>query len=664
MPYPKLKKETYHCQGGLNTKVSLYITGEGEWLGLRNVCFQTVGALSSFNGSTVLTAANSSTSSINGFGEYQNAAGTSLAVVATDAYNVSDVSGGTFRALMPLIYGGHTTPMSSVFGGTALYGCNGRDFWSYFGSTLAWQFSLGKPLVPISNAFSTFGQWATFGAGTGGLSGTLVMYYSVFRSDGLVGPALAVTYSLIGATGISVPKPIGPNTLIGNTYGGISLGSFGCSGVVAWAQLNGGLPLGFGTSTAFGVSLSPFGATTGGTGVINLPFDWTAAGWWVTDPQPYDYQGSFAYEGWVAPGFPLRNAQGGGLFSWNTPPTGPAGGAAPKIIALYANQLFTANHHNNTSRVIYSNPGTPEIADYANYFDVGMSDPSGVSAMQDFFTQLMIWKPRSTWALSGTGPDTFVLTQVSSIYGCLSKNSKVVWNQNCWFLDEKGIFEFNGANVQCVSNKVDDIFRAMNVAVAAEKACMLHIKERNEIWCLIPSTPTSSANDLIVVYDYLANAWTTRSIPAGGQIGVGDETTVMQALYNGASTGNVFFGTDTGNVGNYGPSLIGDVKVTQECTVFSRYIEGDLGNSVTKTFRRLYIDATIPPGSTYAVGIELYPDKGFSAAHKVTMMLSAFQNRIDFGVTAKSLAVRIDYLGDQFFQLNGFTIEYRFARAT
>lgn len=628
MAYPPLKSETYHCQGGINTKVSLYITADGEFLNLQNVDFRSVGALSSFAGSTILTAvgATSNITGIAGFYvesfKYTTFFSASYAIIATDAYNVNAVTGNTFGPVqMPLVQQGNTFPFSFALGGTALFGCNGAgDYWTFQGSTVFWQAGLPKPKVT--------GNQQNAGSGTGGLSGTLVLYYSLVRSDGLFGPSLGQTYTVAGGTAQSFRMPASVNTSIGSS--GLSFGSFGLSGIQVWASLNGALPLG----------LTPLIGLTTGALNVTLPFNWTAAGWAITAPQPYDYQGSFLY------GLGVTQGSDNGVYVVST--------SNPAVIETYASQLFATGFNSNPSRVVYSNAGTPEVNDYANFFDVG-TDNLPVSAMRSYFSQMVLWKSRQTWSLSGTGPDTFVLTNVSTIYGCIAKNANVVWNQNCWFLDEKGIFEFNGANVQCVSNKIDDIFRRMNKTAAANTAYMAHEKGRNEVWCAIP-IDGSPVNNIIVVFDYLSSAWTTRTVPPGNFTAVGAITI--------GTTGNLMRYGSSGMIGAFGSSYIGDNGAAFTSIIKTRFIEGNLGNSVTKMFRRLYVDSTIPAGQTYPVTVNFYQDKGASIVYSTTMMLSAYQNRIDFGIPAKSVAVEFIYSGASFFQLSGFTIEYRYQRNT
>lgn len=647
MSYPKVKNENYANLGGIDVKSSQYITEQMEFLNLLNIDFRTVGALSSFAGSTAFSIVNS-TLPIMGIADYYGQTLTvtgqtlyistpNVVVVGVDQENVCNCSGGTFLPLMhSRISGGVLNPTTFVLG-NYLFGCNGVDAWTYQGSTQAIQFALGKPVVVGSNNTTRSNTVAT------GLSGFLVCYYSMVRQDGLYGPAVAVTYTCSGETQIIVTPNSAPNikmALTGNPGGAVfspanvSMGSFGLSGIQAWVQLNTTTP--YALNGLLGLSLSANGLTIG--------FNYTAVGWSINSAigNPYDYQGAFVY----------------GLGSTQGSDNAQATGSNPNIQEYFYNQLFSAGFGGSfKSRVIFSNAGTPEVADYRNFFDVAPNDPNGVSAMKAYFTQLAIFKPTSAWALSGTGPDTFNLIQVSPIYGCISKRAVVVWNQNCWFLDKQGICEFNGANTQVISTKMQSYFDRMNVSVACNTAIMMHVKQRNEVWCAIP-IDGSSFNNIIIVYDYIAKAWTTAPCPAGNM-------TAMNVLGLGQSSSIPYYGSYSGLIGTWGSSFIGDNGAGVTHVIKSRFIS-EMGNSVTKMYRRLYLDAKVPSGSTQTIAVNLYADYGASPALQTTMVISnsPVQQRIDFGVPGKALAVEFIYNGaGGFLQLNGFTIEYRFQRA-
>ena len=156
------------------------------------------------------------------------------------------------------------------------------------------------------------------------------------------------------------------------------------------------------------------------------------------------------------------------------------------------------------------------------------------------------------------------------------------------------------------------------------------------------------------VYDYLADAWTTVPI---------DQTTCLTKESKSYTLSLPFFGNYSGMIYQYGQSLTLNNGVGPTHVIQTRFIH-DMGHSVEKQFRRLYVDALIPSGSTQTWVANFYTNQGSTAAMSMTLVLSDFQRRFDFGLPAADMSIEFIYSGGQFLQLNGYTIEYRFQRDT
>lgn len=649
MAYEKLKSENYANLGGMNTKVSQYITTQNEFLNLQNVDFRLMGALSTFAGSTQYSTV-SATSPINGIVDYSvgfnsgttfSLATQTFAILTTDSYHLSNATGGTgYQSLLSYIYTCDYTNPFSFTKSQYLHGANGFDAFTYPGPTYAataFQFGLPKPFFPTFSGFSF-----SYGASVAGqsIAGNLNMLWAWKRCDGLIGPPLAVSLLIL-------PGQITSNVFLNSATlfssvgaNGLSLGSFGISQILLWARL--------GTVTADWVfinGVAPGSAINIAQGSI---FNTNNSG--LTLP-PDDYFGTFVY------GFSNWN----GSF-WNpalglgqtTVPNIPAvtGSNNPSLMESYGNRVFVGGFARYPNRYFYSEIGQPENFPFDNFDDVVSNDGDVVSCFVSYFTQLVVFKTRSTWAVSGD-PTQNGPIEVTPIYGCLSARGACVWEQKLWFLDEKGICEFNGANTQIVSNNVQPIFERMNVQAARSQAIIVHVKERNEVWCAIP-IDGSLTNNAIVVYDYLANAWTVRTTP--------NALTALSAINFGNAKTQIFAGGSSGTITQFGSSLTTENGAGLTQVIKSRFI-GDMGHSVEKMFRRIYLDAKVPQGSTQVFAVNFYTNQGVSPALQTTMTLSSFQNRIDFGLSARDISVELIYSGAQFLQLNGFTIEYRFQRA-
>lgn len=661
MSYPKIKVEQYAAIGGINQKVSIYLTDDGEFLNLQNVDFRTVGSLSSFAGST-LASISGSTSPVNSlYYNYLydvNAGGGSALIVnptymilATDSNNLSNLNGGTFLSTCHYVYPNNKKQASWATANVPFF-ANGYDFAGIMGSTitfalssllfrygktiigfsLGYQYSLPPPLYQsgiVSHGFTSYG--------VGGLSGTIFLSSAFVRKDGFIGPASVVEQDVAGVTSIGFRMP-GFNTDVGS---GVSTGSFGISGIFLWFQYN---DLSFG-----GIATGLYNTmlAVGDTQYIRITEGFTATGnfQYYTTLNPEQFQGSFLYGPDVYSFNPVAQSTTWSPIRQSYNPT---------ILAEFANRLFMGGFYNQPNRVIYSDPGTPEVISFENFFDVDPTNTGSVTALKPYFTQLAIGKDEAFYALSGSSPDTFVLTQVSDIYGVLSHRAICIWEQNCWFIDRKGICEFNGANVKCISDKVQPIFDRMNVAAAVTEAVMVHVKERNEVWCAIP-IDGSSYNNIIVIWDYTAKAWTTRTCPPGNM-------TALSVLKLGNNKQAPYYGNFSGMIGNFGNDFTGDNGAAFTSIIKTKFFR-PFGSSVENVFRRLYLDATVPPGTTYTIPVNLYADGASTPSYQTTMVLSQFQLRIDFGLAAKAMAVEFIYSGLTALQFNGFTIETRFQRS-
>lgn len=323
--------------------------------------------------------------------------------------------------------------------------------------------------------------------------------------------------------------------------------------------------------------------------------------------------------------------------------------AAPKYLELYNNQLFMAGFSGMLSTVYFSQVGDPESVPPDFNFEVRTNDGDKVSGMKNYLGSLMVFKEKSFHQLLGDDPNNFLVKQVSDQYGCLSNRAIVTFEDRCFFLDEKGIVEFNGANIRVVSNKVEPIFLAMNIDAAVENATAIHNRLRNEVWFAIPING-STVNNCIVVYDYVADAFTKFE---GNQI---SSLAVMQSTF---SNQRAFFGDYSGLIHSYGASLLGQNGRAMTCLMKTRFIH-DMGSSIEEQFRRFYLDLVPVLGFTSSLSVDFFTDYGVTSVLSRTMYQAPFQSRIDFGLPAKALAAQVsNSTSTDPIQINGFTVESR-----
>jgi len=326
---------------------------------------------------------------------------------------------------------------------------------------------------------------------------------------------------------------------------------------------------------------------------------------------------------------------------------------APKYLEVYNNQLFMAGFSGAPSTVYFSDIGEPEGIQPTSFFEVRTNDADMVTGLKSYNSKLMVFKQFSFHEVSGDTVDNISVRQISDQYGCLNNRAIAVYEQYCNFLDPKGIIRYTGANIEVLSTRVEPVFLSMNINSARNAATAIHAKLRNEIWFAIPYNG-ATLNNLIVAYDYAVNAFTKYDGPFPSSLGY------LKATF---SLPTAFYGSYSGTISYFGSSFLGDNGSAINCHFKTRFLH-DMGNSVTKQFRRFYVDLDPVIGSTSALNISFYTDYSTTAGLTRTMYQAPFQSRIDFGLPAKSMAVELsNNTATDPVRIHGFTIESRFQRA-
>jgi hypothetical protein len=157
-----------------------------------------------------------------------------------------------------------------------------------------------------------------------------------------------------------------------------------------------------------------------------------------------------------------------------------------------------------------------------------------------------------------------------------------------------------------------------------------------------------------MVYDYKANAWAKQS---------GYAPTILAEVQGRNQQKTAFYGSYSGMVSWFGSSFTSDNGVGFTLTAKTRFLN-DMGESTEKQFRRLYVN-TDAPSSTQIFKVNCYQDYGTSIVLGTTLVNGQFQNRIDFGISAKAVSFEIIHLSTNSpLKIHGYTVESRLQRRT
>lgn len=685
MPHPKIKQEAYNSLGGINNKVSQYLNSPVEFLNLENLDFQTPGSLTQRWGSSYYVG-QTLIGKVTGIKEFVKIQGDSYVVVTGQSHAMTATGFSLTTFFTQVVHGsfmnatwhinatlyGFTAPWLYNLGASLnydfeimnnwLFACNGVDFWKFNGQT-AYFYSMGAPLGNrTGDTTELFAPTvsATYGNSLlpGGLTlGVYTFLISQINNRGAIGHAGwgYLTPSFL-SQGVSCAAILSFNI----PYFNATQPGYGVSGFRMWAAGPDQLSLPIGERTFYELlDLStgqPFTLSPGSSGTIagptylfytedqmgintapaNLPF-----GRWYQDDNVYSniWRPLFAGPGLTYNyGDPIR---------------------IPKFIENYSERLWLAGMTFAPSTLYFSEFSEPEEVSIDSFIEIRTSDGEAISGMKNFSGGLVVFKTHSFHGLTGNDPTNFSIKQISGEYGCLNNKAIAQFQDVLIFLDSKGIIQFNGSNIELLSSKIDPILKRMNIDAAKIEACMTYDKLRNEVLCDIP-VDGSSINNLTLVYDIISKAWTTYKY---GNYTPSVTTVVKGRLDNFYTMSGGYSGT----IVYFGSSFITDPGTGSTasgitCITGSRFHTED-GNSVTKQYRRLFLNFTPTTGSTVSVDIDFFKDFSVIPVLNRTMYQSPFQSRIDFGIPGKSLAFTLTSCSvtDRMI-FHGYTLEHRFQR--
>jgi len=435
-------------------------------------------------------------------------------------------------------------------------------------------------------------SWGASAAVGGSLSvGTYVVSYGYVSESGYFGP---------NSNGITVA--VDGTTLAINYYGLTNIaGDYGSTAIALYRSSVGGVDMFFTTFAAIG-SIT------------------------VTDP-----------------GFPLTTRLENQNL-WFT--------MAPRYMELYNNQLFMGGFSAAPSTVYWSNIGEPDSVDPTFFAEFRTNDGDRITGMRSYSGSIVVTKRRSFHRVTGDNPDNFLLQEISDQYGCLSNRCMVQWEDFLWFLDEKGVVAYNGANIDVISKPIQPIFDLMNIDAAIDNACGVFNRLDNELWFSFPYNG-STLNNIVVVFDTITKAWTKYE---------GFNISSLAYARGRLSNQTPFYGGYTGNIFNFDSSLYGDNGSAITCSIKSHFLAARNQTNESQ-YRRFYLNVDPVVGITQAISVDFIKNYGTSIEVSRTMYQAPFQSRVDFGIPARSLQAAVYHVSASLsIKINGFTFTSRYQR--
>lgn len=619
------KEASYKNLGGINVISSDYTTGPTEFLDIRNMGFVRPGALTSRPGQETLLAISSSTLLVKPTTQMEYVRENGETVILYDSgqtlYNLAGTAVGTSLTSSATL--GLT--IDYVVQNDFLFFANGHR-WMVFGGTIAVNYASNS--ATVGSGYGGF--LATFHTGLTPTNGVTAVIppgaYYFFLSPARGPQSLISQYGLPGISLLPEPKTnqllFGLGALVTLTATVASMGR--------WLMYGFDMPQGYGYS-AVAVQYQRLESMTydANDRILNT----------LKSTDTYAFRASTWVGGNTALGIEFDHytlsADWENQYAITT---------MPRYLETYNNMLFACGFSAQPVKVLFSEIGEPERIKEENFFEIRTKDNNPITGCMFFQDSLLFFKKRSIHELIGTSPQELVLKTINLEYGALNNEGIVVFQNKLWFVDEKGICEYNASNIRTVSEPIETYLDQVDKT----KIKALHYKDRNEVWFC--------ADNKCFVYDYFSNAWTIYdNIPI-------DRTSGAIVLPNGANFDPYYWRTD----GSYqqrvrfGQTLASDFGQNITLVAKTRFHKAE-GDSLQKLFRRLYIDTEC--ATLYGGTFNFSQDYGSSVVLTKSTTLVSFQERVDFGISARAVSVEMIIKAGLSFTVNGYTIESRLLRS-
>ena len=188
---------------------------------------------------------------------------------------------------------------------------------------------------------------------------------------------------------------------------------------------------------------------------------------------------------------------------------------------LWFDRALIAANDDYPNRIFISNLGDVETYDVADYIDVAPSDSDWITGLIPFGDNILVFKNRGIWQLSGRTPSSFTLYELTADRGaCSEMVIKFVGGRVIFFDPRTGIWAFDGSAFEEISYPIRHWLREhMEVAIAAGWHWGSWFYARAEkiddkYWLMLPnaSSEFTDTEGGCLIWDPIHSAWSTSDI--------------------------------------------------------------------------------------------------------------------------------------------------------
>ena len=205
-----------------------------------------------------------------------------------------------------------------------------------------------------------------------------------------------------------------------------------------------------------------------------------------------------------------------------------SGNRAPKgrHLVMHYDRLWIADDYDVYCSSVTANGGidiedftTPtepesEVNQHGAHISMYTYDGTRIVGMKAVFDDILIFKEKKIFKLYGTGPDNLQKIELFNATGAIAPRSIVSTPHGAFYINNDGIYMYNGSNVTKISNKIqktwDSLFWRNSDIMLSMSVGIFH---DNRYIVFVRGSSTSLVHTTVFEFDILTGEFTTRNLP-------------------------------------------------------------------------------------------------------------------------------------------------------
>ena len=139
-----------------------------------------------------------------------------------------------------------------------------------------------------------------------------------------------------------------------------------------------------------------------------------------------------------------------------------------RYIVWHQNRLFVFWQTGDRSRFWWSELRTPDIILSTSFDYISRDDGDQITGAVSFRDRLFITKTRSCYALLGSSPNEWTLTEVDRKVGCSHNRFMQVTPRGVIFAGPEGVWIYDGVGIRLLSDAIEPLWRNVLQGFAAD----------------------------------------------------------------------------------------------------------------------------------------------------------------------------------------------------